>query len=197
MVKVVYGVDLHGNELNLYKVINVFRALRADLMILGGDINAGLQGLAEIRDKVVLLPGECDDVYVTKHARELGILFDGTAISISGCRVGFVGGLSVHQSIRKLYEGVQGTIDILVTHFPPKGCLDLVMGKYHGGLRELNDVIVRYGVKYVLTGHYHDNIGTCFLNNTLVLNPGPLDLGNYLILNYCGVSANYTFMRLP
>ncbi|MEM1897675.1 MAG: hypothetical protein QXD36_01015, partial [Sulfolobales archaeon] len=78
MVKVVYGVDLHGNELNLYKVINAFRALRADLMILGGDINAGLQGLAEIRDKVVLLPGECDDVYVTKHARELGILFDGT-----------------------------------------------------------------------------------------------------------------------
>ncbi len=196
-LKIVYGVDLHGNEVSFKEFVKVFRKLGADLMILGGDLNVDLKSLAELRGRVMIVPGECDDVYITKYAKKLDMLFDGIAVSVNNCRVGFVGSLSVHQSMRKFYERTKGSVDVLITHFPPKGCLDLVMGKYHGGLKELSSMVLEYKVRYVLTGHYHDEVGTCFLGSAVVINPGPLMLGNYLILNYDGLSADYTFMKLP
>ncbi len=196
-LELVYGVDVHGDQSSFRKLITVFKDVNADLMILGGDLNVDLQLLAELRDKVMVVPGECDDIYVTKRARELGILFDGVVASVNECRIGFLGGLSAHQSIRRLYDGNQGPLDFLVTHFPPKGCLDLILGKHHGGLKELNALITKYQVKYVLTGHYHGNVGSCTLADAVVLNPGPLNQGNYLIMRCSRRGAEYKFMKLP
>lgn len=197
-MRVIYAVDIHGYERGLKKLAEVSNSLKADLMVLGGDINADLTILNGLNCKVAVTPGECDDIYITKRARELGILFDGSTVDSDSWIIGFVGGLSVHQSIRKLYERATNSVDLLVTHFPPKGCLDLVLGKYHGGLNELNSIIAKYKVTYVLTGHYHDNVGVCLMcSNALVMNPGPLTHGKFLLLDYNDTVIEYRFMRLP
>ncbi|MEM0453626.1 MAG: metallophosphoesterase family protein [Sulfolobales archaeon] len=196
-MRIIYAVDIHGDETALKKLNKISNNLNVDLMILGGDIDAELLLLKESSYKVSIIPGECDDIYITKQARELGILFDGTTLNVGNYRIGFIGGLSAHQSIRKFYERVKENVDILVTHFPPKGCLDLVMSKFHGGLHELNSIIAKYKVKYVLTGHYHDNVGSCTLENAIVINPGPLNFGNFLFLEYNEALTNYEFRKLP
>lgn len=192
---IVYAVDAHGNELSVRKLIKVFKELSADFLILGGDLSFSLNLLKDV-DKYAIITGECDDIYMTKHAKELNVLFDGNVLEIYGVKMGFIGGLSVHQSLRRLMGRYNGYLDVLVTHFPPKGCLDLILSKYHAGLVEVLDIVLKYGVKYVLTGHYHDNVGICRLGSALVINPGPLMFGKYLLISNIKGALDIQFCTL-
>lgn len=193
---IVYVVDVHGNEAYIKKLVSFLNNLNIDLLIFGGDLSFNLGLLNEVKVKYVVVPGECDDIYLTKYARGRGVLYDGEVMNLNGLKIGFVGALEVHQSIRRLVSRCSDTLDLLVTHMPPKGCLDVLLGKYHGGLIELLDLIRNYKIKYVLTGHYHDNIGVCKLNSSLVINPGPMMLGKYLIMHYDGGALRYEFQSI-
>lgn len=182
-MRIAYAVDAHGNEVNIRKLISILSKGGVDALILGGDYCADLNLITSL-GKTFIISGECDDTYLTKHTRKLGIIIDGNVITLGGVKIGGVGGLSPHQSLRSLISRGITSLDILVTHLPPKGCLDIVLGRYHSGLSEVRDYVVRCGVKYVLTGHYHGNRGVCSLSNALVINPGPLMLGYYLELDY-------------
>jgi len=199
--KIIYCVDIHGSEHNFRKLLLESTRLGVGIMILGGDININLKNVGTLNHyKLVLVPGECDDIYITKYAKELSILSDGIIVDIDNIKIGCIGGLDVHQSIRRLYKYINdiGGPDLLVTHFPPKGCLDSVLNNLHSGLREVRDLILRYSIKYVFTGHYHDNIGVCVLGNSIVINPGPLSLGHYLLVEYIpNKPLTYVFMKLP
>lgn len=175
-----YAVDAHGEELNVRRLAKALKEV--ELLILGGDLSFDLNLFKGV-GKLAVVTGECDDIYLTKCARKLGILLDGDIMEACGLKIGFIGGLSVHQSIRRLMRRCGGHLDILVTHFPPKGCLDLILDRYHAGLVEVLSIVQRYGVRYVLTGHYHDNVGSCRVGSALVVNPGPLMLGKYLLIN--------------
>ncbi len=199
--KIIYCVDIHGSEDNFRKLLIESSKLGVEAIIIGGDINIDLKNVMQLKShKLILIPGECDDIYITKCARELNILSDGVVVDVDGIRIGCVGGLAAHQSIRRLYKHINavGGFDILVTHFPPKGCLDNVLNNFHSGLKEVRDLVLKYSVKYVFTGHYHDNIGVCILGTSVVINPGPLSLGYYLMVEYIpSKPLNYTFMKLP
>ncbi len=199
--KIIYCVDIHGSEHNFRRLLIESTKLGVEVIIIGGDINIDLKDVILFNHyRLLLIPGECDDVYITKYARELNILSDGVVVDVDGIKIGCVGGLTTHQSIRRLYKYINtiGGLDLLVTHFPPKGCLDSVLNNLHSGLREVRDLILRYSVKYVFTGHHHDNIGVCVLGNSIVINPGPLSLGHYLLVEYIpSKPLTYVFMKLP
>ncbi len=193
---IAYVVDVHGNEAYIKKLVGILNNLNIDLAVFGGDLSFSLGLLDGVGIKYVIVPGECDDIYLTKHARTLGVLYDGKVMNIDGLKIGFVGALGAHQSIRRLAGRCSDGLDLLITHMPPKGCLDIILGKYHGGLIELLDLIRKCRIKYVLTGHYHDNVGVCRLDSSLVINPGPMMLGRYLIVYYYSGTLSYEFRSI-
>jgi len=59
---------------------------------------------------------------------------------------------------------------ILVTHPPPRGICDKVGGRFSAGSRNLRDFIKITQPQMVLCGHIHEQAGTGFIKNTLVVN---------------------------
>lgn len=68
--------------------------------------------------------------------------------------------------------------DILLGHYTPFGCLDVmkekgyyVTGK-HLGVSIYNRAIEKYKPMLMVCGHMHENQGQCMIGRTLVINPG-------------------------
>lgn len=80
--------------------------------------------------------------------------------------------------------------DILLTHYTPYKCLDkmdaksFALHKSHMGVKFFNKGIKQFKPRLVVCGHMHENQGTCKINNTLVVNPGPANEGKAAIIEY-------------
>jgi Icc-related predicted phosphoesterase len=61
--------------------------------------------------------------------------------------------------------------DLLVTHQPPYGYLDVLPGYGHAGSTGLRDYVDQSSVKLVLSSHHHDQWGAALGGETLFLNP--------------------------
>ncbi len=72
---------------------------------------------------------------------------------------------------------------ILVTHAPPRDtALDKIQSGAHVGSASIRRVIESYMPKLGLHGHIHEASGMEMLGKTLIVNPGPLAWGRYVIL---------------
>jgi Icc-related predicted phosphoesterase len=83
---------------------------------------------------------------------------------------------------RRLYARIPKDTDVLVTHGPPYGILDLALGSHlHQGCRELLDAVTRISPKLHVFGHIHGAYGmfrsehTTFVNASLLGVDGGLD----------------------
>jgi len=61
-------------------------------------------------------------------------------------------------------------VSVLVTHPPPRGTLDRVMGRFHSGSRALRELARKYQPSLLICGHIHEETGATFLGRTLVVN---------------------------
>lgn len=113
--------------------------LNPDLLALCGDVNVGRHVLRELsRFRLVMVSGESDDVYYIKLAKELNALLDGRVVELDGIRVGGMGAANPSQDAQTLTLRGGGGLDILVSYFPPSGCLDASAPLY-----------IRTGLRYV------------------------------------------------
>ncbi|MCQ2215340.1 MAG: metallophosphatase domain-containing protein [Bacteroidales bacterium] len=80
--------------------------------------------------------------------------------------------------------------DILITHNPPKGILDL-SGDIHYGSNQLRDLVAKLQPKLHLFGHIHDAYGQMELDGTLYSNGACVDE------NYEPRSMQYNLIVLP
>ncbi len=74
---------------------------------------------------------------------------------------------------------------VMVTHVPVYGYLDDVGGE-HVGSKTLRRFLERHGAKLWVTGHIHEARGYIVVNNTHLVNPGPLMWGYYAIAIFSG-----------
>ncbi len=66
-------------------------------------------------------------------------------------------------------------VDVLLSHTPPLGILDLTHGGIHAGSASVRRHASR-SARVVLCGHIHESRGIASLGDVLVLNPGALGL---------------------
>ncbi len=69
-------------------------------------------------------------------------------------------------------------IDILITHGPPKGILDLTLHGLEVGCEDLLEVVQRIRPQYHIFGHIHEAYGIAQIGNTHFINASILDI-NY------------------
>jgi len=188
MVRVGYITDLNQRERIGEELLReLLMRHEVHTVLIGGDCNLDPQKLPlKNRIKYYILSGDKDDIYITKEARKNNILLDGSITQLEGVLIAGIGGLDYYQNVVRLNKILSTSnnlkIDILVTHHPPLGCLDLIepLG-LRAGLRTIRNLIVRLKPTIVLTGHLR-NKGICYIEESLVINPGPANEGNYAVL---------------
>jgi Icc-related predicted phosphoesterase len=79
---------------------------------------------------------------------------------------------------RRLYSTIPDDTDVLISHGPPSGILDLVPGSnYHSGCPELLEAVQRVQPMLHVFGHVHGAHGTEEIDDTLYVNAGLLGPG--------------------
>jgi Icc-related predicted phosphoesterase len=176
-----------------------------DILIHAGDFTMFSRSPAEITDfnnwlgelphQAVLVPGN-HEFFLEADPSERSLLSNATVlinegIEIEGLRIwgspvtpmyGGAFGLSSAKDRKRLYAQIPEDIDILITHGPPYGILDLGPGSHlHQGCPELLDAVMRVGPKLHVFGHIHGAYGvfqtqhTTFVNASLLGLHGDLD----------------------
>jgi Icc-related predicted phosphoesterase len=150
-----------------------------------------------MKDKLVAVTGNMDDVSIARGLREIGVLIDGNIIVKNNIIIAGVGGIDPITSLEEVESKIESfeKVDILVSHHPPKGAVDRTFFGVRAGLRELRAFIEKYRPKLHLCGHIHEARGVERIGDTTIVNPGPLMEGFYAIIRLNN-EVNVTLKRL-
>jgi Icc-related predicted phosphoesterase len=76
----------------------------------------------------------------------------------------------------------EGRLLVVVSHTPPKGTkVDLAFSKIHAGSASLRTFIEKRKPSLVFCGHIHEAKGVDRMDDTIIVNPGPVRHGNCAI----------------
>jgi len=195
-MKLAFVARLGPKELQTIRFIN-YLSEYYDLIILGGDGTPDPEYL--VRNKVLIVSGDEDDILITKKAREYNMLIDGRIWEFKGLKIAGVGGLQPHQDIRRIIREESG-INILISHYPPHGCLDRVLISHkevNMGIIDLNKLLA--GSVSLLMLFTHANVlgGLCLRNNVVMLGFEG-GIGRYVEVFINGVlSIGFKYLDLP
>jgi len=87
---------------------------------------------------------------------------------------------AIDESAAREFFNAVGKVDIMLTHQPPYGVLDIVKERFvpkkwkgkHAGSVMLLDYIKKYHPRYVICGHVHEDRGIRKIGKTTVINAG-------------------------
>ncbi len=184
MLRLLHISDIHCSEAKLENVLN---KEKFDILVLSGDLQCYdlLELLKDVKEKIVAVTGNMDDISLARKLKEWGVLIEGILIKKNGIKIAGVSGLDPITSINELeskYKNELYNLDVLVSHHPPKGVVDKTFLGIRAGLNELREFIEKYDPKLHLCGHIHEARGKELLGKTIVVNPGPLQKGYYAII---------------
>ncbi len=184
MVRLLHISDVHCSK---EKLKDVLAKESFDLLVLSGDLQCYdlLDLLENVKDKMVAVTGNMDDISLAKKMKDWGVLIDGELIEKESLKLAGIGGLDPITSLRELEKNYQQELQfiyILVSHHPPKGAVDRSFFGIRAGLDELRDFIKKYKPRLHLCGHIHEARGKEKIEDTLVVNAGPLKRGYYAII---------------
>lgn len=86
------------------------------------------------------------------------------------------------EEIQQHWDLIPNDTDILITHGPPKGVLDMTKGGIEAGCENLYDTVMRTTIKVHVFGHIHEGYGMRDLNNKTFINASSVDY-HYRITN--------------
>jgi uncharacterized protein len=188
MMRIYAAADLHGQPVATQTVERAVAEYRPDIVVLAGDITrrGGPPVLFEILNRlgvpVLMVHGNSDPAalgtLVTAHARLQVIHLQ--AVTIDGVSIVGVGGTlplpfycrlglretEVEARASELLEAG----GLLVTHAPPFGERDRVLGRLHAGSRAVRRLVQHRSPALVICGHIHEQAGLGRLGDTLVVN---------------------------
>jgi len=81
------------------------------------------------------------------------------------------------------YNFKYGKRDILVSHCPPLGILDLTYSGIHAGCAVVREIMSNFDI--IFCGHIHESPGVCVdkSSSTIILNPGSASSGRYALFD--------------
>lgn len=201
-MKIVAMSDLHGHGPNI-------EVPDGDILIIAGDLtNSGsVKQLEELNAWLGTLPhrhkiiisGNHDFLFETRptRAQELitnAIYLQDTEVTIEGIRIygspwqpwffDWAFNLQRGEEIRAKWDLIPDGLDILVTHGPPHGILDVVMDRYtfspkNVGCEELLKRVHEVKPSYHIFGHIHPGFGEFDGEHTKFRNVAICDDHNY------------------
>ncbi len=186
-MKILVVSDLHDDESALEKIIA--RAKGYDYLLVAGDIGRGrnfLEDLLDAHPKIFLIPGNGDQDFFEEVCGERCIQEKRVEIEEGLNLVGF--GYSPPTPFhtpgeypdKQMYSWMKGLpIDgktIFLTHAPPFGVLDDVLG-VHAGSRAVLRMIEERKPLANACGHIHDKEGVAVVGSTSVLKVGAAKRG--------------------
>ena len=185
----IYGVaDLHARPDRMDRVRRNIDEYRPDVLVIAGDMTS-YRHPAAVLEKLQVLPvpvlavrGNTDlgrmeklfDAYsniVSLHLNRVQVA-DTSFSGVSGTLpVPFRSRIGLWQ--RKVMQQAKALVDresVFVTHPPPYGTLDRVMGRFHAGARAVSALIAERAPRLVLCGHIHEDYGHAVIGRTHVVN---------------------------
>lgn len=219
-VRILVVSDIHDKFENVKKLKNVQRDLT---IVLGDFVEFGKPDISTVRKileelgsqgETLYVPGNCDPREATQdlsisntfniHAR-YRIIGDYVIVGYGGSNpTPFNTPLEFpEETIERELEGAvkealgTGKKLIFACHAPPKDtAIDKIVSGAHVGSKAIRDLIEKYKPVLGLHGHIHEAIGMERLGETMVLNPGPLAWGRYVIVEIEGDKISITFTSL-
>lgn len=90
-----------------------------------------------------------------------------------------------NKKLQKHWEAIPDDVDVLITHEPPYGILDLgVSNKHIGSISLYNEVVNRIKPKLHCFGHAHNSYGKIIKNDITFINSSILDSLYYIKKNH-------------
>ncbi|MEZ4298758.1 MAG: hypothetical protein R3B70_27655 [Polyangiaceae bacterium] len=74
------------------------------------------------------------------------------------------------EPLREIWQKIPEGIDVLLTHGPPHGVLDLTSGHENAGCEDLRAALDRVRPRLHVFGHIHEGAGTQLVGRTLCVN---------------------------
>ncbi len=185
----IYAVsDIHGHPKKLAQIQANIAENSPDVLVVAGDLTSyrgsrrvvsalndmglpvlGVRGNSDLPvvDRLLRSFSRTDSLHL-KEVRFEGVGFTGVSGAIP---------VPFRTRIRwvetPLAERMQGLVhpeSILVTHPPPWGTLDEVLGKFHAGSRWVEGIVLKCEPRMLICGHIHERPGVAHLGRTLVVN---------------------------
>jgi Icc-related predicted phosphoesterase len=218
-MKIVVFSDIHGQQSK--KLTQWFNNNPADLLLFAGDLQANQTGDYGIqfiewfhelpyKDKIMVF-GNHDGHYmsvinhvINKKYNDIRILIDG-AIKIKGIKIfgsphsvefGSWWFMKKDDELEELWKKIPDDTDILITHGPPFGILDITINNSTTGsktlLKRVNEL---KNLRYHIFGHIHESYGRININGKTFINASLLNekyqmVNEPMIINYI-IEKNY------
>ena len=161
-MRILACADLHGRPERTARVRTLATEHTPAVVLLPGDLTDaghGEEALALLRTlpmPVLAVPGNMDDSHAVAEITRLGSLAGEEPVVIED--VSFGG------------PRVRTACDVLVTHEPPAGVLDLARSGRHIGTRAVLELLTRLRPRVLTCGHVHETPGIERFGETLVIN---------------------------
>jgi Icc-related predicted phosphoesterase len=195
-MKILAISDIHGTFRGKEVALKNSEIYQPDLIVITGDITQfgppedAKKILDEIgnRFRTLAIPGNCDPFEVPDaieasiaenlHANKVEI--DGiTFVGFGGSNLTPFNTIFEHsedvifRELNDLMESNKGKSTILMTHCPPKGYRDEVVGRGNMGCEAIARIVKKYKPRLVISGHIHEAYGIDDIgDDTIVVNPG-------------------------
>ncbi len=185
----VYAVaDIHGKNERFERIRNNLSKLKANILVIAGDISNFTQP-GKILNRLNALPVPVLVIRGNSDLKRVDHLFAAFpncipihAVCTTIRSISFVGiggtlpipfrsriCLNENLSLQKI-EPLVNSHTVLVTHTPPYGYQDLVMGRFHAGSKGLLKLIKKCRPQVMICGHIHEDDGISTVGKTRVVN---------------------------
>jgi len=185
----VYAVaDIHGKQSRFERVRENLLRLKADLLAVAGDITnytkpgIMLSRLNTLPVPVLVIRGNSDLKRVDGLFSDFPNCMPAHAVCTMVNAIPFVGisgtlpipfrsriSLNENRGLKRI-EPLVDMHTVLITHTPPYGYRDRVMGRFHAGSKRLLELIEQCQPQLVLSGHIHEDGGMSMIGKTHVVN---------------------------
>ncbi len=194
-MRIIAVSDLHSRFSLLERLLDFEDA---DILAVCGDVTdfskKDVERFAEIIERfdgtTLAVHGNCDFESAFRKAEGKGNMkfIHGKSVEIEGIVFHGIGGSTytpfntIAEYPEDYYYGLlknfgYGEKNILISHCPPYGILDLTKTGNRAGSRAIREYMDRFSV--ILCGHVHERRGIENSETTTVINPGPLSRGFY------------------
>jgi len=159
MLRVYAASDLHGKQARIERLRSKLSILKPDLLVLAGDItnfsrvSDTLRAINSLALPVLMIRGNSDLKHVENLCRSYTHCHCLHGVRLTFHAIPFVGlggtwpipfhsriALNENAQLRMIKSHINHRT-VLVTHTPPRGAQDLVMGRFHAGSRGLRRLI--------------------------------------------------------
>ena len=192
--------DIHGSVKAVEAAAREAEKRDVDIILVAGDIthfggaDEAEMLLSRLPGKKIAVPGNCDSPEIVDSFEKSGTLdVHGKKLEVNGLCFAGLGASNPlpfstlytysEENIGLILDAVMGGCDIMITHTPPLGILDMSMFGHRGGSASIRKIVEKYRPALHVFGHMHEAGGAERIDSTVFVNAGAARDGNAAIID--------------